>query len=76
MNARAGWRTVTQKKTARTLSATATVVLIACVWRPVISSVTVIEMMLNDVAVTASSSPAQSSSISGAAPRASRCPAV
>ena len=55
MNASAGWRTVAQKKMARTPMATATVVLIACVCRPVISSVTVIEMMLNDVAVTASS---------------------
>ena len=63
MNASAGWRTVAQKKMARTPMATATVVLIACVCESVISSVTVIEMMLNEVAVTASSSPDQSSSI-------------
>ena len=40
------------------------VVLIASVWRSLISSVTVIEMMVSDVAVMSSSSPNQSASMS------------
>ena len=64
MNASAGWRTVTQKKMARTPSATAMVVLIDSVCRSLIESVTVIEMISTDVAVMASSSPNQSASIS------------
>ena len=68
--ASAGCRTVTQKKTARTVRAAAMVVMIASVCRSVIASVTVTvtvtvtEMMLSEVAVRASSSPNQSASMS------------
>ena len=64
MMASAGWRTVTQKKRARTVRATATVVVIDAVWFSVMASVTVTEMTVLDVTVMASSSPAQSASTS------------
>lgn len=51
MNASAGCRTVTQKKTARTPRAAAMVVLIASVYRSVIESVTVTEMMLSPIQI-------------------------
>ena len=47
MRARTGWRSVTQKKTARTARATATVALIASVCRSVMASVTVTAMMVS-----------------------------
>ena len=62
--AKAGWRTVTQKKTASTINAAAIVVLIDSVWRSVIDSVTVTEMMLSEVAVMSSPSPNHSFSMS------------
>ena len=62
MNASSGCRSVNQKKSARMPSATATVVLTARVCPPVISSVTAMDWMLSDVAVTAPSSPNQSAS--------------
>ena len=61
---RAGWRTVIQKKRARTVRATAMVVLMASVCCSVMASVTVNEMMLDEVAVRELSSPNQRSSIS------------
>ena len=64
MSASAGWRPVTQKKTARTLRATAMVVVIAAVWFSVMASVTVTEITVLEVTVIASSSPDQSASIS------------
>ena len=59
-----GWRSVTQKKIVRMLRATAMVVAIASVCPPVIWSVTATATTLPEVAVTAASSPSQSSSIS------------
>ena len=57
MKASAGWRTVTQKKTARTIKAAAMVVLMDSVCRSATESVTVTEMMLSEVAVIVSLSP-------------------
>ena len=64
INPSAGWRTVTQKKRARTVKAAATVVPMVAVCCSVMASVTVNEMMLDEVAVKASSLPNQSCSIS------------
>ena len=64
MNASPGWRTVTQKKTASTVTATRTVVLTESVCRSRTASVTANEMIVSDVAVMAESSPRHSSSMS------------